>query len=52
MILRLALGAWMAELLVVNGLLCGFSLPNPGQKEPRLYGLNVGPLCLLVYRRP
>ena len=41
---------WIVELCIVNGLLVGFSVPMWGQKENRVWGANLGPLALLLYR--
>jgi hypothetical protein len=44
---------WTVELLVINGLLFGFSLPDERDRarDYRVYGLNAGPLCLCWWRK-
>ena len=41
---------WIVEVCAVNGLLFGFSVPVYGQQDSRIWGVNLGPLALLVYR--
>ena len=40
---------WMFELCVVNGVLLGFTLPMPHDKQ-RIWGVNLLVVCLLWYR--
>lgn len=49
MILEWRIGRWTVELLTVNGLLFGFTLPERGMWSVT-YGLNFGPLCICIWR--
>lgn len=41
---------WLVELVAPNGLLVGFSLPDWGQTEKRIYCVNLLLVALLWYR--
>ena len=48
MILTFHVGRYAVEVMVVNGLLFGFSFPKATEK-PRLWIVNVGPLAVCCY---